>query len=122
MSVRDSDVDTRMAQLELRLATAEQRLDQLAARLSLRRSPRKLPGHPRPNSLHRTWGEFIESMQVLESRARARNIKPTKQALADLGNQSSKTITRTMAWYGLRDWPPSLWLPTLHDWNWTGID
>ena len=39
------------------------------------------------------------------------NLKPTKHVLGDIGQDSSRTITRTMAYYRLdpKAWPPSTW-------------
>jgi hypothetical protein len=85
-------------------------------------TPRQIPPEPRPhtvshrgpqNPLHHTWHEFVLDLQQLEARARHEHLKLTKANVARFGTDTPKTITRTMAWYGLAktDWPPSTWDP-----------
>jgi len=64
------------------------------------------------NSKWRTWRGFVLDMQRLERLVDAQ-AKVTKQALAMLGPDSARTITRVMVGYGLDpdDWPPSTWNP-----------
>src|SRR5215471_11573927 len=64
------------------------------------------------NAKWRTWRGFVLDMQRLE-RLVDPHSKVTKQALAMLGPDSARTITRVMMGYGLDpdDWPPSTWNP-----------
>lgn len=70
------------------------------------------PSHRGPtNPLHQTWRGFVQDLQQLEARARGERLKLTKANVCYFGTDTVKTITRTMAWYGLDKalWPPSTW-------------
>jgi hypothetical protein len=103
-------------QMQRNAAALVQQEMALVRSLSRQRNPqpgRRTPAPRGPwNPRHRTWREFVLDMQRLEAQLPS-GIKPTKQALAMLGSDSARTITRTMRRFGLpaNDWPPSHWNP-----------
>jgi hypothetical protein len=64
------------------------------------------------NSKWRTWRGFVLDLQRLQGMLTTSQ-RPTKENLAMLGPDSTRTITRVMKGYGLQphDWPPSSWNP-----------
>jgi hypothetical protein len=79
-----------------------------------REQERKPRRHRPRNPDHRSWRGFVLSMRKLEQKARDLDLKPTKEAVCQLGPDAVKTVTRTMTLtYGMdpNDWPPSGWDP-----------
>jgi hypothetical protein len=75
-------------------------------------APRAPVSHRGPlNPAHQSWRGFVEDMQKLEAEAKREGLKLTKANLCRLGVDTVRTITRTMAWYGVTSWPPSTWDP-----------
>lgn len=75
---------------------------------------RRIRVHRGPtNPLHQTWRGFAEDLRQLETHARREQLKLTRANVARFGVDTSRTILRTMEWYGLSktDWPPSTWDP-----------
>jgi hypothetical protein len=103
------------------LEQQQQRWQQPFDFIDLRELPTRPPAprpptrrkHPVQNPRHRTWSGFVQAMQELEGIARREGLRLSKRAVCQFGPDSPKTITRTMARYGLRpeDWPPSTWNP-----------
>lgn len=112
--VRTAELQRETATIQSVLVQQELELLRTGA-LRQRQRPPSVAHVSRPyrplNVVHRTWRGFVDSMQMLEARARQEHLKPTKKAVCGLGPDSVKTITRTMALYGLHpdDWPPSRW-------------
>ncbi len=71
---------------------------------------RESQSHP-TNPRWRTWRGFVLDLQRLAALVKAPRV--TKEAVAMLGPDSAKTITRVMEAYGLDpgDWPPERWDP-----------
>lgn len=75
-------------------------------------APRAPASHRGPqNPRHQTWRGFVQDLQQLEDHARREGLKLLKANVCRFGVDDPRTITRTMAWYGLAktDWPPSTW-------------
>ena len=75
-------------------------------------APRTHVSHRGPaNPAHQSWRGFVADLQKLEAEAKREGLKLTKANLCRLGVDTVRTITRTMAWYGVTSWPPSTWDP-----------